>query len=343
MSAGISAVICTHNGKDRLGPVLDHLRAQRTSLPFEVLVVDNASTDGTAEFCSRYWEQFEFAGSQRVVLEPELGLSPARQTGLRLAKYEFVVFVDDDNWLAPEYLEIAAQIMGSRPDVGACGGPAIATFESEIPEWFERFEGMFAVGRQAAVEGDVTESRGYLWGAGLVLRRSAVLRLFELGFQHQLVDRKGKELSSGGDTEICNALVLSGWRLWYSPALELRHWMPEGRLEWRRLVALSVAFGACSTKLDRYAYAAGRTRLPNPGRFLRQAWMRLALLELMKLMERVTDYLRNYGSLSARQTCATKLAYQYGRVRQLFKDGGSLETDVLRIRNSAWFGEGKPA
>src|SRR5262245_64018752 len=91
----------------------------------------------------------------RVVREPLAGLSHARRRGLEAAKYEFVSFVDDDNWVCSNWVSLVHEIFVSRPDVAACGGAAEAVFESPPPAWFSTYHGSFAIGQQHSQAGDV--------------------------------------------------------------------------------------------------------------------------------------------------------------------------------------------
>ncbi|MEL7006117.1 MAG: hypothetical protein AAFN93_25830 [Bacteroidota bacterium] len=74
------------------------------------------------------------------------------------------------------------------------------------------------------------DSRGFLWGAGMALRRSVFLEILNLGVKSILTDRSGKDLSSGGDTEICYWLRLAGYRLWYDEHLVFGHLIRKERL-----------------------------------------------------------------------------------------------------------------
>ena len=112
----------------------------------------------------------------------------------------------------------------------------------------------------------VTDDPGYLWGAGMTVRRIAWQHLLGNGFMPPLVDRRGTaNYNSGGDAEICFALRLSGWRLWFEPALRLRHFLLKHRLDWRYLRRLLRGFGASTLVLDPYQRALGEAaaaRLP---------------------------------------------------------------------------------
>ena len=92
--------------------------------------------------------------------------------------------------------------MSTHPTVGACGGHNAPDLTPEPPAWFSRFAGPYAVGPQGPPEGgDVTESRGFLWTAGLCLRRAAWEGLRTAGFSPMLIGREGDAASSGEDTD----------------------------------------------------------------------------------------------------------------------------------------------
>src|SRR5437016_2123314 len=130
-SLGVSVVICCHNSAQRLPRTLAHLSAQKVSaeIPWEVIVVDNASSDDTAKVEASSWPKNARA-SLSVLREPEPGLSHARRRGFDEAKYEIVCFIDDDNWVSTDWVETISRVMSEHPDVGACGGFAEAACDS---------------------------------------------------------------------------------------------------------------------------------------------------------------------------------------------------------------------
>src|SRR5215468_3703384 len=97
---GVSVIICCYNSSTRLPDTLSHLGRQnvRPSIPWEVVIVNNASTDNTTVVAHQCWPS-DAPTVLRVVYEPRLGLSHARSRGLSEARYEIVSFVDDDNWV----------------------------------------------------------------------------------------------------------------------------------------------------------------------------------------------------------------------------------------------------
>src|ERR1700730_6467372 len=116
---GVSVVICCHNSAQLLPQTLSHLAAQElTDVVWEVIVIDNASTDETARVARESWPPGNPA-PMRVINEPQLGLSYARWCGFKEARYEFVCFVDDDNWVCPGWVRTVSEVMTTHPEVGA--------------------------------------------------------------------------------------------------------------------------------------------------------------------------------------------------------------------------------
>ena len=251
MTDGISIVICSYNGSQRIAQTLGCLAQQTVSgsFPWEVLLIDNLSTDHTAEAARQAWTS---SVPLRVMVEGDPGVRNARLRGIREAAYEFIAFVDDDNHVDEHWLQTAYDLMQSLPQAGAIGGLNLPEFESVPPNWYETYQACYAVGAQAEEEGEISRPTQVLWSAGMVLRRTAWQDLERMNFQSLLVSRVGNKLLSGEDSEICYMLRLAGWKLYYTPRLKLGHLMTPNRLNWRYLCRLKRGFGATSVILSMY-------------------------------------------------------------------------------------------
>jgi glycosyltransferase involved in cell wall biosynthesis len=241
---GVSIIICCYNSEKRLQPTLQHLALlkQVELFPMEVIVVDNASNDNTTQVALNIWNKLGNPYPMVTVTESKAGLAYARERGIASASYEYLVFCDDDNWLSPSYAEEVVRVFEKFPMVAAVGGQAVPEFEVPPPEWLLSVSHSLALGQPHVYEG-ILEPGSTLFGAGLTLRSSAYRKLISKGFVSLLTDRKGNNLSSGGDSEWCLALQLIGFQLYYNPALSLVHQIPIGRLTWRYFVRLYEAFG----------------------------------------------------------------------------------------------------
>lgn len=234
----ISVIVPTHNPHPgRLERALRALRAQ--TLPaseWETLLVDNASSPALVP---ADWTRHG-PPNLRLVTEPEPGLSHARRRGFLAGAGEAFVLVDDDNELAPDYLAETLRLFAAQPKVGALGGRSIPEFESPPAPWVREFDGLLAcrdLGFRPLVStglrNPATGRNDYPLfapiGAGLALRRAAAQAWLDLANHAALPDRRGANLSSGGDNDIVLAAMQAGWEVAYFPSLRLTHLIPAAR------------------------------------------------------------------------------------------------------------------
>jgi len=240
---GISVIICCYNSADVLPQTLEYISKQVVEQTFvwEIILVDNASTDDTSKCAREYWAAFNCSIPFTIIYEAEAGLSNARKAGLRKAAYDFILFCDDDNLLEPDYIQSGSTILLNNPHIAMLGGKGIPKLPIEMPDWFERYAYQYAVGQQGACTKDITIERGYVYGAGSFLRRSAYNELVKKGFQYTLSGRKGKSLLSGEDNELGYALSLIGYAIYYDEHLLFTHVLSMQRLRYSYLKNLKRA------------------------------------------------------------------------------------------------------
>src|SRR6266702_4592754 len=94
-----SIIICAFNARGRIRETLEHhcLLDYPTEC-MEIILVDNSSTDGASDFVNSLWKSLKSSVSLRIVSESNLGLNFARKRGIQEAKFDYIVFCDDDNW-----------------------------------------------------------------------------------------------------------------------------------------------------------------------------------------------------------------------------------------------------
>jgi glycosyltransferase involved in cell wall biosynthesis len=240
MENAISVIICCYNSSRLLPETLRFMANQQVShsRAWEVIIVDNNSKDDTGEVALAEWKKYGLSVPFSVVKESKPGLSHAREAGIKHANHDLLLFCDDDNWLAPNYLERACQLMQQKPEVGILGGLNTPISSIELPQWLVDFETAYACGPQAARNGVVSDERLYITGAGMVIKKEIFDILHKLGFKSQLTDRKGDELSSGGDTEMCFVAAMLGYKLYYDSSLKLQHFLEPRRLTWAYFIKL---------------------------------------------------------------------------------------------------------
>ncbi len=241
-----TVAIRTYNGAKTIPQVLDKLRSQidTENIDWEIIVVDNNSTDDTAQIIKEYQSTWDKIYPLKYYFEAKPGAAIARRRAMEEAQGELVGFLDDDNLPAEDWVVKAYEFSKSRPQVGAYGGQIHGEFEVEPPKDFKKIAVYLAIierGNKAFCYNN--HKRKVLPpGAGIVIAKKAWLDsvpkdLFLLG-------PSGKSLSTKGeDLEILSYIQNAGWEIWYSPQMHIYHQIPSWRLERDYLVSLARGSG----------------------------------------------------------------------------------------------------
>ena len=286
-----SVIICAHDPRaDYLERTLAALRDQ--TLPandWELLLVDNASAEPLSERFDIGWHP---AG--RHVRELELGLTPARLRGIAEAAGDLLIFVDDDNVLASDFLANAVRLADTHAFLGAWGGSALGEFDTEPEGWTRSYLHELTIREVAAPvwSNNIEDMSAVPFGAGLCIRKAVAERyaaaLREKTDRKQL-GRKGSSLMSGEDMDMvlmCRELGL-GFGLF--PELTLKHLIPPARHQEDYLARLLYAKSFSQQVLlaahskpkpapswPRVALSLARAFSHGGRRHARMAWARLA-------------------------------------------------------------------
>jgi glycosyltransferase involved in cell wall biosynthesis len=228
MLEGVSVIICCYNGELRIAETIRYLGEQKVpdDMNWEVIVVNNASTDSTRIVAAQSWAYKSNNALFRVVDEWVPGLSSARQKGIDVARFDTLIFCDDDNHLDPDYVFRARQLMRSKAGVGVMGGwvrPKLSVYPGR---WIEDFYPSLAIGKQSEQDGYVD----WVFGAGMILRKEVFETLKKRKIALMLSDRVGNKQTSGGDAEICITARFVGYKIFYSNKLILDHQIAAYRL-----------------------------------------------------------------------------------------------------------------
>jgi glycosyltransferase involved in cell wall biosynthesis len=228
----ISIVICTYNPReDYLNRVLNALRQQTLPMEnWELLVIDNASRLPVSERFDISW-----CLHGRHLQEEKPGKLNAWLLGIKESQSDILVFVDDDNVLAKDYLVQALLISSQWPFIGAWGGSIIPEYEKPLPAWVGS-----NVWRLTVL--DVKED---IWsnlredfttipvGAGLCVRSTVAKKYLERCHQNPVsakLDRAGAGLGGYGDIDLSCCAMDLGMGTGRSIRLRLTHLIAAGRL-----------------------------------------------------------------------------------------------------------------
>ena len=209
----ISIAICTHNRADLARDAVASVVAQEyPSEKYEVLIVDNGSTDHTRKMAQDFCKA---RPNVRYVFEGNVGLSHARNRGWREARGEYIAYIDDDCKIPPSWLSAAAKVI-EQEHPAALGGPFYACYNVPKPVWFKDEYGSRVQGTEVRplMDGE------YLDGMNMFIRADA---LRELGGFNPDFGMKGMTIGYGEETELINRLRNSGGTIYYAPEVFVYH------------------------------------------------------------------------------------------------------------------------
>lgn len=260
----VTVAICTCNRAELLEGTLADLTnlTPSPSLEWEVLVVDNGSTDSTPEVVQRYADRLPLRG----ILEPRKGLSHARNRSAAEARFEWILFTDDDVRIAPTWLETFAAAVERHPEASVAGGPIDPWFpvapDPLLLEVFPELARGFCGVDHDVEEGPLAAPRE-VYGANFAVRRS----LFEtMLFDPSLgVPRRLNE-----DTEFVNRVREAGGLVLWIPTMRVRHYVSPARLTPSYLRKYRSLQGATRIQLDPLPAAPSMLGAP---RWLWRKWL----------------------------------------------------------------------
>ncbi|MBE9136970.1 glycosyltransferase [Nodosilinea sp. LEGE 07088] len=277
----ISVVICTYNGEHRLPDVLRCLLAQLggAHLVWEVIVVDNNSTDGTAQVVADFRRQWPQTVPLRYAFEPRQGAGYARQHAIKIARSPLVGFLDDDNNPSLVWVASAHRFGQAHCQAGVYGSRIRGDFEIDPPPNFERIGAMLALTERGDKPLLYDAKRKILPpSAGMVVRRQAWLR--SVPEVLTLADKIGFR-AAGEDLEVILHMQRQGWEVWYNPAMRMHHKIPSSRFERHYLLQLFRSIG-----LSRH-----RTRMLSVALWQRPLVMPIYLInDLRKIVRHLVRY-----------------------------------------------------
>lgn len=219
------------------------LRAQTLSgQEWEFLMIDNASNEQLSDSWDLSWHP-----RARHVREDELGLTAARLRGISESSGDLLIFVDDDNLLASDFLERARAISMRRPYLGVFGaGNLEPEFEVQPPAELRPRLHMLALGSVSSElwSNNAQDAACIPWGAGLCVTRriaGSYCQLVQKLAVNEVLDRRGDQLFCGGDDLFSWASVGAGEGFGLFPELRVTHMILARRLERQYFVKLIYA------------------------------------------------------------------------------------------------------
>ena len=306
----LQVCLCTHNPRrDILRRVLRAIERQTVKPDgFEVVIIDNGSKPPISEAECRACVP---SVPLRVEREPTLGLAAARARGVSVTSSEWLVLVDDDTELMPDYIERTLRIIDENPDLGCFGGKLLLPDYIVPDPWVRPLLGFLAI-RDAGNE-PITACANH-WGiweppaAGAVVRRPLLERYRAIVEQNGVAYRLGRKgersFGAGEDSLLMRGAYHLRLSSSYQPSLQLTHHIEPARLRFRYLLGLMYGHGRSRIVLERLLRDIDRRAAPQTGR---SALLRIAQGAYLTF---VAD-----PQVSLRYACCTT-AYRFGSVSE---------------------------
>jgi glycosyltransferase involved in cell wall biosynthesis len=223
----ISAIICTHNRDTYLGAAIDSLLKQELDVNFEIIVVDNGSSDRTSEVVKARSNYPHL----KYIFEPTLGLSVARNTGAKIASADILAYLDDDAEASPKWLQVLYNAYQNNSKLAIAGGKVTLIWppETKPPKWLS-----YGLSANLGTY-DLGENNLYIEQPGLTPRglNYSIRRSFldDIGGFDPKLGRVGKNLLSNEELQMTELALEKGWQVLYLPAALVAHNVAPERLK----------------------------------------------------------------------------------------------------------------
>lgn len=284
----LSVIICTYNREKYIYKCLQNLANNRSNTDWELLVVDNKSTDNTLNEIKRFEQDYNPA-NYRYILETEQGLSFARNRGIKEAKGDWLVFLDDDAFVKNDYIEKLQNYITELPDMQAFGGKIVPLFEDgKIPKWLCHWNLSWVSALNLGNKVKLFKGSAFPTGANM-------------GFKQEMVDlygafntqlgRTGKKLIGGEEKDFFNRLKSGGAKIYYLPEIPVQHCIPASR--------------TTIDYIERLGFGVGVSERYRTVNISRLAYCKQLILEAFKWC--ATLLLASYYSMTQRTYCAKSL------------------------------------
>jgi glycosyltransferase involved in cell wall biosynthesis len=217
----LSIVICSYNRASYISDALDSLYTQTAGLnAFEVIIVDNNSTDNTAEVFSK-WSAAHTNGSFTYITETNQGASFARNTGAAVAKGQWLCFMDDDAVATPDYVENILKHIEAKPDAVGFGGRIIPKYIPSEPKWMSYYVSSLVGNFDYAPTACAFEHGKYPLESNMIVRKDIYDTIG--GFNTALPGVVGTLRIGGEGKELFYKILALGYTIYYDPSICVHH------------------------------------------------------------------------------------------------------------------------
>ena len=250
----ISVIVCTYNRSAYLGKTIDSLLDQ--TIPdehYEIIIVDNASTDSTASVVKGYSNK-----NIRYIYENNMGLSYSRNTGFRESKGKIVAYIDDDAVACRDWLERILEVFSQDDAIAAVGGKIVPVWEVDKPDWITPNLYTYFSCIDWSDKPFFLKKGSYLYGCNMSFRKRV---LADCGGFSTRLGRIGNNLLSNEEWELFKCIDTKGLKKYYDPDIYVDHTVISSRIKWKWLKSRLYWQGISNLYYDYYVERFTKTQL----------------------------------------------------------------------------------
>jgi len=236
-----SIIICTFNRLKLLKLCIESITALQTSpSEFEIVIIDNNSTDGTGDFCKGLSQTYG-GYKWKYIRETQQGIAFARTRGAKEAAGKIISYIDDDCLANPNWLNEIIIFYDNNSAAISTGGKIIPKYLAPVADWFGKYfwglVGNYDLGNK------VFQMKGarYPSGANMHFRKAAFEKY---GYFDGNLGRSGKSLMAGEEKAMYLKLINANEKVYYLPQVIVHHHVEGNKFDKEYVKRHSMGIGA---------------------------------------------------------------------------------------------------
>lgn len=236
----LSIIVCTYNRDQYIYQCLSNLAMNQTHGAWEIVLVNNNSTDDTHNECERFRKDYPYV-NVHYFIEQKAGLSYARNRGIKEAHGDWFVFLDDDSMVDIDYLENLSSHLENHPEIDAFGGSIEPFFEGENPDWLSKWSMGFVSAIDMGNRIRPFAKGKYPIGANMGISRKVIE---QVGDFNTSLGRTKELLLGGEEKDMFMRIHNAGKLIYYFPNIRVKHCIPPKRMTLQYIKKLGYGVGA---------------------------------------------------------------------------------------------------
>lgn len=235
----LSFIICTYNRDKYIYECLSRLAKNTIQTGWEIILVNNNSTDNTMTECERFATDYGWVDYHYYV-EKQQGLSFARNRGIEEAHGDWLVFLDDDAMVEQDYIANLQRHLQEHPEIGAFGGQIVPFFEESEPDWYSKWSMGFVSAIDRGKQVHVFPNNQFPIGANMGIKKTVIEHV---GYFNTELGRNGNNLLAGEEKDMFNRIRKEGYTIFYFPSIGVHHYIPSKRTTTEFVTRLAYGIG----------------------------------------------------------------------------------------------------